>query len=249
MCWRLTGSRPASWRAASFRCPSCSPRRTAGAVTIQWREFGIRLNFLPTVTPRGTIRLQVNPEVSSLDLANAVSLSGFVIPAISTRRVQTEIELEDGQSFAIAGLLDNRAVDQLSKVPGLGDIPLLGKLFQSRSISRNNTELLVVVTPEVVRPAPPNVQIATPEMPVPFMKGAPTVPPRTPPVSVTGQVPVKSAQDTIPVEQLEAMKEQTPTNQPMPVIQYVPVMMPQGQQGAPAAAPASPAPATSAAPK
>ncbi len=221
----------------------------AGAVTIQWREFGIRLNFLPNVTPRGTIRLQVNPEVSSLDLANAVSLSGFVIPAISTRRVQTEIELEDGQSFAIAGLLDNRAVEQMSKIPGLGDIPLLGKIFQSRSIAKNNTELLVVVTPEVVRPVPATMQIATPQMPVPFMENAPSAAPRTPPVSVTGQTPVKPLQETIPVEQLEAMKEQTPTNPPMPVIQYVPVMVPQAQQGAPAAAPPAPAPATSAAPK
>lgn len=242
--------KPASFLAGGeFPVPIMQSSMTAGAVTIQWREFGIRLNFLPAVTPRGTIRLKVSPEVSSLDLANAVSLSGFVIPAISTRRVQTEIELEDGQSFAIAGLLDNRAVDQLSKVPGLGDIPLLGKLFQSRSISRNNTELLVVVTPEVVRPAPPNVQIATPEMPEPFLKGAPTVPPRTPPVTVTGRTSSKPLQDTIPVEQLESMKDQTPVNQPMPTIQYVPMMMPQAsQQSAPAAAPA-PAPQAGADPQ
>jgi pilus assembly protein CpaC len=240
--------KPASFLAGGeFPVPIVQSTTTA-AVTIQWREFGIRLSFLPTVTPRGTIRLQVQPEVSSLDLANAVSLSGFVIPAISSRKVSTEIELQDGQSFAIAGLLDNRAVDQLSKVPGLGDIPLLGKIFQSRSISRNNTELLVVVTPEIVQPAPPNVQIATPQMPVPFLKDAPTVPPRTPPVSVTGQAPVRSAQETIPVEQLESMEKQTPTNQPMPVIQYVPIMMPQGQQSAPAAAPTSPAPPASGAP-
>src|SRR5712692_10499061 len=125
-----------------------------GAVTIQFREFGVRINFTPIITPRGTIRLQVTPEVSSLDFANGLVFQGFNIPALSTRRVQTEIELEDGQSFVIGGLLDNRLTETLSRVPGLANIPLLGKLFQSRSINRNNTELLVLVTPELVRPIP-----------------------------------------------------------------------------------------------
>ncbi len=243
-------------KAASFLAGGEIPVPTlqssmTSAVTIQWREFGIKIDFVPAVTPRGTIRLKVSPEVSSLDYANAVTLSGFTVPAISTRRVQTEIELQDGQSFAIAGLLDNRTAELLSKVPGLGDIPLLGKIFQSRSISRNNTELLIVVTPEVVYPAPANVQIATPEMPLPFLKGAPTTVPRTPPASVTGRNQAKPAQDTIPVEQLESMKEQTPVNQPIPAIQYVPMMMPQAsQQSAPAVAPvAAPAPQAAAAPK
>ena len=106
-----------------------------GAVTIVFREFGVRINFLPTVTPRGTIRLQVMPEVSSLDFANGLTFQGFTIPALNTRRVQTEVELEDGQSFAIAGLLDNRTIDSFSKIPGIGDIPLLGKLFQSHAVS------------------------------------------------------------------------------------------------------------------
>ncbi len=239
--------KPASFLAGGeFPVPVIQSNITT-AVTIQWREFGIRINFLPSVTPRGTIRLKVNPEVSSLDYANSVTIGGFVVPALSTRRVQTEIELEDGQSFAIAGLLDNRAVEQMSKIPGLGDIPLLGKVFQSRSITRNNTELLVVVTPEVVRPAPPNVQIATPEMPLPFMKGAPVTVPRTPPVAVTGRAEPKPPQESIPFERLDALKEQAPVNQPMPATQYVPVLMPQAppQQ----AAPAQPAPETSAAPK
>src|SRR5262249_24555115 len=125
-----------------------------GAVTISFREFGIRLQFLPTVTPRGTIRLQVTPEVSSLDFAHGLTFQGFSIPALATRRIQTEIELESGQSFAIAGLLDNRLTENLSKIPGLAQIPLLGKLFQSRSTPRQNGELLVLVTPEVVRPIP-----------------------------------------------------------------------------------------------
>jgi pilus assembly protein CpaC len=137
-----------------FPFPMIQGGASVGAVTIQFREFGVRLSFLPTVTPRGTIRLQVTPEVSSLDFANGLVFQGFNIPAISTRRVQTEIELENGQSFAIAGLLDNRVTESWSKIPGLGDIPLFGKLFQSKSRLKNNTELLIVVTPELVRPVP-----------------------------------------------------------------------------------------------
>jgi pilus assembly protein CpaC len=212
-----------------------------GGITIQWREFGIRLNFVPNITPRGTIKLKVTPEVSSLDLSNALTLSGFQIPAISTRRVQTEIELQNGQSFAIAGLLDNRVIDSLRKIPGLGDIPLLGKLFQSRSMQKTNTELLVVVTPEIVRPVPEGMPVPGPQMVVPFMKGAPTTAPRTPPVSVTGEVPVKPIEDTVPFEQLEAEKKTAPVAA-APTIQLVPMVTPQqpSGSGAPPVAPAAP---------
>jgi pilus assembly protein CpaC len=202
----------------------------AGAVTIQWREFGVRITFLPTVTPRGTIRLQVMPEVSALDFANALVITGFTVPAISTRRVNTEIELESGQSFGIAGLLDNRAIESLSKVPGLGDIPLLGKLFQSRSVRRNNTELMVMVTPELVRPVPAGQSVPGPTMPLEFMKDAPTTPPRTPGPEVTGPAPVRSRQDTIPVEDLQKGATPPPAPAPTPFI-MVPVP--------PAAAPAA----------
>jgi len=178
----------------------------AGAVTIQWREFGVRINFLPTVTPRGTIRLRVQPEVSSLDYANAIVFQGFTIPAISTRRVQTEIELESGQSFLIAGLLDNRVVENFSKIPGIGDIPVIGKLFQSRSQTKSNTELLVAVTPELVRPIPQGQPVPGIAMPREFMKGAPTTAPRTPGQDVTGPVPVKPVQEKVPVETLAEPK-------------------------------------------
>ncbi len=181
------------------------------AVTIQWREFGIRINFLPTVTPRGTIRLKVAPEVSSLDAANGIIVSGFSVPALSTRRVQTEIELQDGQSFAIAGLLDNRVIDSWSKVPGLADIPLIGKLFQSRSRKKSNNELLVLVTPELVRPIPAGQPVPDVKMPAPMLDDAPAQPPRTPPMSVTGTVPVKPVQETIPVEMLKPEQQQQPT--------------------------------------
>jgi len=126
----------------------------SGAVTIAFKEYGIRLNFIPTITPRGTIRLQVAPEVSALDFGDAVSIAGFVEPAITVRRVKTEIELGDRQSFAIGGLLDNTENETFQKIPFLGDIPILGKFFQSMSRTKNNTELIVIVTPEIVSPVP-----------------------------------------------------------------------------------------------
>lgn len=128
---------------------------TAGsvpAITIQFRPYGVKLEFVGTILDNGTIRLKVAPEVSTLDYSNAVTISGFVLPAISTRRAETEIELKDGQSFGIAGLLDHRSTVELSKVPGIGDVPILGELFKSRNINFTNTELLVLVTPTIVDP-------------------------------------------------------------------------------------------------
>ena len=105
-------------------------------ITIQFKEFGVRLNFTPTLIPNGLIHLHVKPEVSALDFTNALNVSGFLIPALSTRRVESEMDLRDGQSFAIAGLVDNRDTEQLSKIPFIGDVPVLGKLFTSRSINK-----------------------------------------------------------------------------------------------------------------
>lgn len=134
-------------------------------ITIQFREFGVRLNFTPVLREGGMIHLKVRPEVSSLDFANALTLSGFLVPALSTRRVESEMDLRDGQSFAIAGLVDNRVTQQFQKIPGLGDIPLFGKLFQSRSLNKTKNELLVVVTPRIVRPAPEQPLPAGPQFP------------------------------------------------------------------------------------
>jgi pilus assembly protein CpaC len=135
-------------------------------VTIQFRPFGVRLDFTAFVGKDKVIRLHVAPEVSTLDFGNAAIISGFTVPALSTRRAETEIELKDGQSFGIAGLLDNRAQVQMSKVPGIGDIPILGNFFRSRNISRSNSELLVLVTPRIVDPvvtnAPPPLPPANP---------------------------------------------------------------------------------------
>ncbi len=145
-----------------------------GQITIQFKEFGIRLRFRPTVTPRGTIHLFVNPEVSALDAANGLTVQGYTIPGLDTRRVKTEVELQNGQSFMIAGLLDNRLTETISKIPGLANIPLLGKLFESRSTQRNNTELMVLVTPEIVQANSEPGKEPNLEMPKPFMKGIPS---------------------------------------------------------------------------
>jgi len=149
-------------------------------ITIQFKEFGVRLNFTPTLTSNGLIHLKVQPEVSSLDFTNALTLQGFVIPALSTRRVHSEMDLGDGQSFAIAGLVDNRVVSQLSKVPGIGSIPILGKLFESKSVTKSRGELLVVVTPRIVQPTTAATAIKNPAFPIPFMPSLDAEPAKPP---------------------------------------------------------------------
>jgi len=125
------------------------------SVTIQYKEYGIRLNFVPTVAG-DTIRLKVRPEVSTLDFNNAIVLSGFRIPALSTRRAETNVELRDGQSFAIAGLMNNLVQDQTDAIPGISRLPIIGHLFKSKSEQRQQTELLVLITPQLVRPLNPD---------------------------------------------------------------------------------------------
>lgn len=139
------------------------------SVTIQFRPYGVRLDFTPTVLPGGIIQLKVAPEVSALDYTNAVVLDGYTIPAISTRKAATVLQLRSGQSFTISGLLDNRTTDLLDKVPGIGDIPILGKLFQSRSTTHSVTELAVIVTPTIVDPLTANQTPVPPKMVVPFL--------------------------------------------------------------------------------
>ena len=196
--------KPAAFIAGGeFPVPMVQGGGLAGAVSISFREFGIRINFLPKITPRGTIQLAVAPEVSSLDYSNAVTFQGYTIPALATRRIQTEVELETGQSFVIAGLLDNRTTETLNKIPGLANIPLLGKLFQSRAIAKNNTELMVIVTPEIVRPIPAGQPLPSLNMTVPFMSKNSEIDMRHPGMDKTGPVPVKSPQETMPVELLQ----------------------------------------------
>jgi len=172
------------------------------AVTIQFRQFGVRLNFIPTITPRGTIQLQVAPEVSALDYTNGVTVSGFTVPGISVRNVNTEVELSEGQSFAIGGLLDNRETETFSKIPFIGDVPILGKLFQSISRTKQNTELIVIVTPQVVRPIPAGQHLPELKYPVPFLPPNSGISMATPTQNVTGPVPVTPPTPTMPVEAL-----------------------------------------------
>jgi pilus assembly protein CpaC len=140
------------------------------AVTIQFRQFGVKLEFTGTIDRDNVIRLKVTPEVSALDYANAVTISGFLLPAISTRRAQTQVELRDGQSFGIAGMLDQRTTAQFSKMPGIGDVPILGQLFRSKSINRTGTELVVLVTPTIVDPlSGPAPATTLPRIPLPLL--------------------------------------------------------------------------------
>ncbi|HTX40369.1 MAG TPA: type II and III secretion system protein family protein [Acidobacteriaceae bacterium] len=139
------------------------------SVTIQFRPYGVKLDFTPNVLPDGTIQLKVAPEVSALDYTNAVEISGYTVPAISTRRAQTEVELKSGQSFTISGLLDNRTTDIMQKIPGIGDIPVLGKLFQSKNTTHSVVELAVIVTPTLVDPLSENPPPTQPKMVVPFI--------------------------------------------------------------------------------
>jgi pilus assembly protein CpaC len=121
-------------------------------VSIVFKEYGVRLNFKPTIIDEDHIRLELEPEVSTLDFANGVKFDGFVIPGLRTRRARTGVELRDGQSFALAGLLDNSETRSLSKVPGLGDIPILGNLFKSTQFQKNESELMFIVTAQMVKP-------------------------------------------------------------------------------------------------
>ncbi len=148
-------------------------------ITISFKEYGIRLNFVPTVTPRGTIRLQVAPEVSTLDTAHSVEVSGFDVPAITSRKMKTEIELGDGQSFIIAGLLDNEETESLQKIPFLGDIPVLGKFFQSMTRTKTNTELIVICTAELVAPIPAGEPLPQLKYPTPFLPPNTAIPMNT----------------------------------------------------------------------
>jgi pilus assembly protein CpaC len=122
------------------------------AVSIIFKEYGVRLNFKPTIIDEDHIRLELEPEVSTIDFANGVRFDGFLIPGLKTRRAKTGVELRDGQSFALGGLLDNSEIKTLSKVPVLGDIPVLGALFRSKSFQKNETELMFIVTAHLVKP-------------------------------------------------------------------------------------------------
>lgn len=140
---------------------------SATAISIMFRPYGVKVDFTPTVNADGTIRLKVAPEVSTLDFTNAVTISGFTIPALSTRRAETEVEIKSGQSFAVSGLLDHRTTESLSQLPGISSIPILGKLFVSKSYTHSVVELVVLVTATVVDPLTDTDKPAEPQFVVP----------------------------------------------------------------------------------
>ena len=143
---------------------------TAPVITVQFKPFGVQLDFTPTVTASGAINLKVAPEVSSLDYANAVTLQGYLIPAIAQRRAETEVILREGESFAIAGLIDNRVTREADRLIGLSNIPILGNLFKTRSTSKTTDELLVVITPHFVRPLSAEEKAKLPDFIEPFQR-------------------------------------------------------------------------------
>jgi len=166
----ISGQKATFLAGGEFPYPIIQGTTGIPTVTITYRPYGIKLDFLAVVQDDNTLRLHVAPEVSALDYSNALTLSGFTVPAISTRHAETEIELKDGQSFGIAGLLDRRAQTLLNKIPGIGDIPILGQLFRSRSINKTNNELMVFVTPHIVDPVRVDTPVAaTPRLVVPFL--------------------------------------------------------------------------------
>jgi pilus assembly protein CpaC len=150
-----------------FPFPIVQPGNGFTAVTISFKEFGVRLQFTPVIMPNGNIHLKVAPEVSTLDFSNALTISGFTVPALSTRKAETEFELQDGQSFVIAGLMDNRVTDIYNKIPGIGDIPILGNFFRSKSLQKSNSELMVLCT--VHRISPSTEPVTLPKNPKPFL--------------------------------------------------------------------------------
>ncbi len=153
-----------------FPFPIVQPGNGFTAVTISFKEFGVRLQFTPVIMPNGNIHLKVAPEVSALDFSNALTISGFTVPALSTRKAETEFELQDGQSFVIAGLIDNRVTDIWNKIPGLGDIPILGNFFRSKSLQKSNSELMVLCT--VHRVSPNTEPTILPKNPQPFIENS-----------------------------------------------------------------------------
>jgi pilus assembly protein CpaC len=150
----MNGSQASFLAGGEFPVPVLQNAGSGGSVgiTIVWKEYGVRLNFKPTIIDEDHIRLELEPEVSTIDFSNGVRFNGFVVPALRTRRAKTGVELRDGQSFALAGLLDNSETKTLSRIPVVSDIPVIGALFKSKSFEKKETELMFIVTAQMVKP-------------------------------------------------------------------------------------------------
>lgn len=163
----MNGKEASFLAGGQFPFPVVQPGQGFTAVSISFKDFGVRLSFTPVIMPNGNIHLKVAPEVSELDFTNALTISGFTVPALATRKAETEFELQDGQSFVIAGLLDNRVTDVVDKIAGLGDIPILGNLFKSKNLQKSKSELMVLCT--VHRISPNSQDQNGPKDPEPFL--------------------------------------------------------------------------------
>jgi pilus assembly protein CpaC len=218
--------------------PVVQPGGNGNAVSITFKEFGVRLNFTPTVLSGDMISLKVRPEVSALDFSNAITLEGFRIPALSTRRTETEVELQDGQTFAIAGLLNNTVTDTMRKIPGIGDIPILGWLFKSKALQKNQTELVVMITPTIIRRGSTGVSEGLPSMTQPFMdRPSKTLPP---PAPYVGSPRYPADQPRTGGSDNQSQDAPSPAPAPAPA-QAAPVSQPDAATSSPAAMPAAPA--------
>jgi pilus assembly protein CpaC len=223
--------------------PYLTPQPSAGGTifSVEFKPYGVQLTFLPRVTPQGTIHMQLSPEVSALDYTNTVTISGTAVPGLTTRRVNAEVDLENGQTFIIAGMLDRQITDAFNKIPGLGDIPILGKLFQSKTITKNNSELIIIITPEIVRPIPAQQPVPELKWTVPFMSNNSDFPMKHPGMDSTGPVPVHPPSQSMPLEQLlqqqkliQAAPIAAPQTMVPPATPAVPVVPPGGTGQAPA---------------
>jgi hypothetical protein len=197
------------------------------SVTITFKEFGIRLTFTPTVLGGDLIHLKLKPEVSSLDFANAVTLEGFRVPALATRRTETEFELRDGQTFAVAGLMNNTLTSTMGKIPGIGDIPILGLLFKSRAYQKNQTELVVMITPTIIKKGQMGVSEGLPSIVEPYMN---------------------RPSQTYPNPDAYTGSPRYPADRPQPREGNAPAAKPAGSSNAPAPKPTAPATSAPAAP-
>ncbi len=237
--------------------PVSTPSANGVAITILFKEFGVRLNFTPTILGDDMVRLKVKPEVSALDFSNAITLQGFRVPALSTRRTETEVELQNGQTFAIAGLLNNTLTNTMSKIPGIGDIPILGLLFRSRAHQKNQTELVVMITPYIVRRGSHGVSEGLPNLvdpylgppsrsiaPPPAYVGSPRyggVQPQTETANQPAKAPVQQAAPAAPAQRAAPAERPAETVTAPVAAPRVQQAMPQAPQAAPQAQQPAPA--------
>jgi pilus assembly protein CpaC len=233
----LNGKEASFLAGGEYPYPVVQPGSGSTAVTIMFKEFGVRLSFTPTVLANDLINLKVRPEVSSLDFSNAITLEGFRVPALSTRRTETEVELQNGQTFAIAGLMNNTMNNTMQKIPGIGDIPILGYLFRSRAYQKNQTELVVMITPTIVRRGATGVSEGLPSIVEPYLGAPSRTMPQPAPYVGSPRYPAGSGSSSQNQQQRATQPEQKRTVEQKPMAQPNVAAAPQMPANRPAPAP------------